>query len=301
MEIDRQYYCDVSPWTMDGQQVSVVEDNDHLGLVISGNKQIQKNIDLRIEKGRKSLFSLLGPAYSYKCLLSPSVKLFLYRTYTSPILRSWLPSLAFSKNQLEPLAIFQRKVIKSCLHLSLTAPTPSIHFITGELPVEGLIHQDTFSLFYNVWTNPNTKIYSVIKYLLESSNDNSRTWAIHVRYLSKLYNIEDPLICRNKSPPKKETYKEYIKTKISAFQESELRTLASTNSKMKYFNVSLLGLRGRLHPAICNVVTARQVKQMWPLGGGKIHWHKIFIWHPIFSHSPGIYGSNETFPMNLKL
>ena len=63
-EIDRQYYSDVSPWTMDGQQVSVVEDNDHLGLVISGNQQTQKNIDPKIEKGHKSLFSLVGPAFS---------------------------------------------------------------------------------------------------------------------------------------------------------------------------------------------------------------------------------------------
>ena len=33
---------------------------------------------------------------------------------------------------------------------------------------------------------------------------------------------------------------------------------------MKYFNISLLGLRGKPHPAICDVTTSREVKMMRP-------------------------------------
>ena len=80
-EVDRNYYHDISLWTMDGEKVNVVEDNEHLGQIISGERQIIKNIDLRITKSRNSLFSLLGPAYQYKCLMSPAVKIHLFRTY----------------------------------------------------------------------------------------------------------------------------------------------------------------------------------------------------------------------------
>ena len=58
--------------------------------------------------------------------------------------------------------------------------------------------------------------------------------------------------------------KELILTKITSFHERDLRKDASQNDMMPYFNVSLLGLRGRLHPAITNVTTSHAVKKMRP-------------------------------------
>ena len=53
---DMQYYGDVSPWQMDWQTVTVAVDNDHLGQVVSGRAQEQKNLDLKKEKSRNNLF-----------------------------------------------------------------------------------------------------------------------------------------------------------------------------------------------------------------------------------------------------
>ena len=145
--IDMQYYMDTAPWTMDNGRVKVVEDNEHLGQIVSGYQQELKNIEERISKGRKNLFDLLGPAYSYKCLLSPVLKMHLFRTYTCPIIRSGLSSFSLIKNQLKTKAIFHRKILKAFFNLSKTAATPAIHFVLGELPMEGKIHRDIFSLF----------------------------------------------------------------------------------------------------------------------------------------------------------
>ena len=263
-DIDRQFYRDTQPWTMDNQTIEVVDNNDHLGLIISGKNQEQKNVDLKISKARKSLFSLLGAGFAYKCNLSPAVKLHLFRTYTCPILRSGLCSLALGDKYMKSLSLFQRKILKSFLYLSKTASTPAIHFLTGELPVEGQIHRDIFSLFYNVWTNPTTKIYKIVHYLLQNSEENSRTWAVHLRYLSKMYNLEDPLSCLERDPPSKSSYSELVKTKITQFHEKELRAKAETNTYMKYFNVNLLGLSGKLHPAITGIYTENHVRVMKP-------------------------------------
>ena len=149
---------------MDEHTVQVVDDNEHLGQVVSGKNQEEKNVDLKIGKGRQSLYSLLGAAFSFKCLLSPVLKLHIYRTFTCPRTRSGLSSFALRSTQLEPLSIFQRKTMKSILKLSITAPTPAIHFLTGELPIEGKIHRDVFSLFYSIWSNPDTKINQIVKY-----------------------------------------------------------------------------------------------------------------------------------------
>ena len=152
-----------------------------------------KNVDLRITKSRKALFSLLGPAFAYKCSISPVVKLHLLRTFINPVLKSGLNTFSLRDNSVEPLMIFHRKTLKSILKLSLKAPTPSIHFLTGELPINGQLHRDIFMLFYNIWSNSSTKMFQIVKHLLENCSENSRTWTAHLRYPSKLYSMEDPL------------------------------------------------------------------------------------------------------------
>ena len=255
------YFEDIKPWRMNDEIISVTENNEHLGQIVSGRRQEEKNIDLRLQKGRKSLFSLLGAGFAFKCNLSPTVKLHMFRTYTCPILRSGLSSLSLRTAQLEPLALFQRKALKSILKLSKTASTPAIHFLTGELPIEGKIHKDIFSLFYSIWCNPDIKIHDIVKYLTQHSTENSRTWSAQLRHLCDRYGLENPFILLCKDPPTKTEYKELVTTKITVYFENELRQLASTNSCMEYLNVSTFGLRGRYHPALSGMINTREVQQ----------------------------------------
>ena len=204
---------------------------------------------------------MLGAAFSFKCLLSPVVKIHLYRTYTCPILRSGLSSFSLRTTMLEPLSIFHRKTLRGILNLSKSSNIPALHFLLGELPIEAKIHKGIFSLFLSVWKNPDSKIYQIVKYLLENSLDNSRTWAVHVRYLSQKYGLDDPLECLKFDPPSKSVYKEHVQTKICAYYENYLRELAANNSQMTYLNVSLSGLRGQRHPALSNIITTTEVQK----------------------------------------
>ena len=158
-------------------------------------------------------------------MLSPAIKFHILRTFINPVLRSRLSTFVPRTHKLEPFSVFHRKTLKSIFKLSISAPTPAIHFLASELPIEGQINRDVFSLFYSVWSNPNSTIHKVVKYLLEMSCNNSRTWSIHLKHISKMYNIKDPFSCLQRKPPSKLEYKEYIPTKISAFYESELRSL----------------------------------------------------------------------------
>ena len=260
-DIDRQYYCDTTPWKMEGTYIDVVEDNDHLGQIVSGSNRVIKNVDNRIRKGRGSLFKLLGPAFAYKCLLSPVVKLQLYRTYVCPILRSGLATFTIRETCLQPLIVFQRKTLRSILKLSKTSCIPALHFLTGELPIQAKIHRDIFSIFFSIWKNPQTKIHEIVSYLLKMSTNNSRTWSIFVRQLSNKYNLTDPSDCLKRDAPNKSEFKETILTKITAFYEKELRQNALSNSSMKYLNVSVIGLRGRHHPSLSNLLTTHDVQK----------------------------------------
>ena len=71
---DMQYYKDTQIWSLYGQRLVVADDNEHLGLLVSGMDEEIKNIDKNIESARKTMFSLMGQTLSYGCKLSPSVQ-----------------------------------------------------------------------------------------------------------------------------------------------------------------------------------------------------------------------------------
>ena len=261
---DRQYYKEIQPWKMDNLQVSVKDDNDHLGLIVSGQDEETKNVDQKLKKARGALFKLLGPAYSSKCLLSPTVKIHLFRTYICPIARSGLAAMTLRPTHLKSLTDFHKKILRGFLHLSDRSPIPSLYFLTGELPIEARIHRDIFSVFHSICQNPQTKIHSIIKYLLENSAENSHTWARHLSNLASIYEIEDPLktiINPNKS---KKEYKNDVHTRITVFHEKKWRTQALNNSKMSFLNISIKGLNGRCHPALLGIKTTESVRKMRP-------------------------------------
>ena len=260
-DADIQFYADTQPWTMGGQKVEVVENNEHLGQIVSGTRQEGKNVDARIVKARNAIFSLLGPGFSYKCQLSPILKLHLYRTFVCPVLRSGLSSFVLTKTLMEPLNVFQRKVLKGILKFSSQASTSTLYFLTGELPIEAMIHKDVFSLFFSVWLNPNTKIYSIIKHISKNISDNSRTWSNYVKYLCTQYGLEDPTSLLQREPPKKSSFKTDIDIRIRAFHENEMRIKARDSEKLKYFNASLYGLSGHPHPALSNLMNTVEVKK----------------------------------------
>ena len=44
------YFKAIAPWTLNGEKLSVVDDNEHLGLIVSGENEEQKNVDRNIMK-----------------------------------------------------------------------------------------------------------------------------------------------------------------------------------------------------------------------------------------------------------
>ena len=191
---DMQFFKDTEPWVIAGNSIPVAIDNDHLGLIVSGDEEDEKNVEEKFKKGRNSLFALLGPAFAYKCLLSPSLQCHLWRTFTSSVMRSGLCALPLRHNHTQPLMAFHRKLLRGFLKLSQSSPIPALYFLLGELPLQGRLHLDVLSLFWSVWSNPESTTYNIVKYLLTMSSDNSRTWSIHLRHICRMYSMKDPLV-----------------------------------------------------------------------------------------------------------
>ena len=67
--------------------------------------------------------------------------------------------------------------------------------IIGELPIEAILHLDLLSLFFNILSNPQTKVFDIVKYILMMSDSKSTTWSVH------LYNLPDPLMLMQNPAP----------------------------------------------------------------------------------------------------
>ena len=133
-KLDMTFYKETAPWTLNGERVKVVEENEHFGLVVAGSGEEEENVDHNIAKCQASLFALLGPAFAFKCLLSPLVQLHLWRICCLPVLMSGLPALPIQPAQIKSFQLFHNKIIRGVLKLCKSSPTPALHFLLRELP-----------------------------------------------------------------------------------------------------------------------------------------------------------------------
>ena len=193
--------------------------------------------------------------------ISPNVQIHLWRTYNLPVLRSGLSAFPIRPAILGPIKVFHNKIMRSFLKLSNSSPIPALYFLLGELPIEGRLHLDFLSLFYNIWNNPDTTIYKVVKYLLQMADEKSTTWSAHLRTLCLKYKLPDPLLQNGKIWDKTK-WTTLTTTLVTVHFERSLREGAKRNSKMQYLNVQVQGLSGAPHPALLNVKSMQDVQKL---------------------------------------
>ena len=261
---DMQYYQDVSFWSLYGEKLVVSEDNDHLGLVVSGLDEEIKNVDKNVSSARDSIFGFLGNIFSYKCKISPQVQFQTWSVFIKPVLRSGLSALPIRPPVLKTLTTFHNKVLRAILKLSQYSPIAPLHFLLGELPMEATLHLDILSLFWNIWSNPHTTVFRAVKYLFSMCEESSLTWTAHVRIILQLYNLPDPLLLLDTLPWSKERWQQHTKAVVTSHHESILREKAGSNLKLSYLNVQATGLSGRTHPVLSWLLTSRDVALIRP-------------------------------------
>ena len=128
--------------------------------------------------------------------------------------------------------------------------------------MEARLTIDLLTLFHNIWSNRETKVFNLVHYIMKMSKDNSTTWSNHVRIICKLYGLPDPLALLQQQPMTKQSWKTLVQTKISAFHELQLKREAVKNPNMEYFNVQLSSLSGLPHPALRQIMDSREAYKL---------------------------------------
>ena len=127
-KIDMDFYKFTCPWSLNGDQISVVTNNDHIGLAVSGLGKEQKNVERNISKCRISIFGLLEPTFAYSVKVSPAVQLHLWRVYCLPVMQSGLAAILVRPTVMKSVNIFHNMILRGFLKLSPTSPSPSLYF-----------------------------------------------------------------------------------------------------------------------------------------------------------------------------
>ena len=60
-KVDMAFYKDTKPWLLNGERIKVVNENEHLGLIVSGWSEEQKNVDQKINNCRNSCLPCQAP------------------------------------------------------------------------------------------------------------------------------------------------------------------------------------------------------------------------------------------------
>ena len=256
---DMSYYKDINLWSLGGATIPVTEDNEHLGLVVSGFNEELKNVDKNVDSARKIIFNLLGNIFSYKCKVSQQVLHHVWSLYVSPVLRSGLAALPIRPPIMKTLSSFHNKILRGILKFSISSPIAPLYFLLGELPIEAVQHIDILTLFWCIWANPQTKVHEILKYLLMIADSKSLTWSVHLRLLFLQYKLPDPLRLLNSPIWPKNLWKSTVKTKITSHFETLWRIKAASNSKLSFLNVQISGLSGKPHPVLSNILTTQDV------------------------------------------
>ena len=224
---------------------------------MSGIDEEIKNVDKNINSARDTLFGFLGNLFAYKCKLSPAVQCHVWQTFVKPVLRSGLAALPIRPPVIKTLTTFHHKVIRAILKLSSHSPVAPLYFLLGEIPLDASVHLDVLALFWNIWSNPQTKIFGVLKYLLSMCEETSLTWSGHVRILFHLYNLPDPMNLLDTHPWPKERWKQHCKAHEAIFGHR-------VTHKTKYLNMQATGLSGRIYPILAWVMTTQDVEKVRP-------------------------------------
>ena len=91
------------------------------------------------------------------------------------------------------------------------------------------------------------------------TDNSSLTWSAHLRIICQLYKLPDPLVLLSSPAWPSERWKSLVKISVTAHYESAWRSRAANNSRLGLLNVQTIGLSGRPHPVLSNILTTQEV------------------------------------------
>ena len=268
--------------SIEGEQVEVVEEADHVGIVRSIHGNLV-HIQSRFSAHRKQMGALLATGLARGHRANPAATLRAHQTYCLPVLLSGTPALVLKISEIH--LIEQHVKVTLCNLQKLLPKTPScvIYFLGGQLPGTAHLHLRQLTLFGMVCLLQESVLHQIAKYQLSTSRFTNGSWIMRVRDLCILYGLPSPLAMLQDPIPKPK-FKALVKSRVVDYWEVKLRSDALSLSSLKFFHPHYMSLL-KPHPlwTTCGanpfevnkaIVQARMLSGRYPTDKLVRHWSR---------------------------
>ena len=223
-------------WALGNQQIAEVSSTKHIGLVRSVD--CKNDIQERIEKGRRTLYALLGAGLHGKNGINPIVSHKVYITFCRPRIIYGLEAVKLSSKEKDELSRFERRILKQLQGLPERCSNTITYALIAATPIITQIEKNTLTSFYNIIRNKDTSEYQIAKRQLILKDINSNSWFTQIRILLQKYNLPDAFELMERTPSKgkwKTMLNEAVQKHLKAEWSEDLQEKSTTS----YFNMPL--------------------------------------------------------------
>ena len=238
---DRVYIDKIfHPVTICDTNIEFSDSGEHVGIVrsVTGN---MPNILSRITAHCKALYSVLHTGVARGHWGNPAAYVHVERLYASPVLLSGLAAMYLKKGEISLLEMHYKKTIQSLLRLPDRTPATVVHFLSGTLPFEGLLHLRQLTLLGMISRQPGSVLYKHGLSVYVTSAPSRKSWFLQIAEICCQYKLSHP-ISLLENPLSKGKFKSLVKSKVYDYWEKKLRCDASTLSSLEYFKCHFYSL-----------------------------------------------------------
>ena len=253
----RDHLTDTKPWTINGDPLPVNHDLVHVGIQ-RNLKGINPTIEHRSSLGRKTLYALMGSGMVGRNGLPVMTSLHIYNVYVAPRITYGLESLSIGKEHIKPLEIFQRSTLRSLLYLPDRTAIASLYILTGQMPMEAIIHKKALSFLHALIKSEGpTKRIIERQYALKKKP--SKSWIIYIKDVLQKYSL--PSVCDLlQNLPSKLVWKKQCKKAIFEKVVEDTADEALSKSTLRYLNPVMTPNQGHL-AVYANIDSQRQISR----------------------------------------
>lgn len=245
-------------WHIGKTEIEETSSTTHIGLKRASN--LDSDICSRVEKGRRTMYALLGAGLHGRNGLNPLVSARLWTVFGLPRVIYGLEVVSLKASELKTMATYERKLLRQIQYLPDRCATIPIYILSGVMPIEASIDRRLLSMFVGLLKQPESLEYQLIRRQLAVKEGDSYSWVVRVRRLLQKYSLPSAFELWE-NPPSKENWKRALMDAFNAFFHEKWTAEAKQKSSLRYLHISERPFDGK-HPVWASACTdAREIKK----------------------------------------
>ncbi|MES9879590.1 MAG: reverse transcriptase family protein [Sedimenticola sp.] len=222
-------------WNLGTTTIDETTSTTHIGLHRAST--LDADINTRVEKGRKTMYALLGAGLHGRTGLNPLVSTKLWAVFGLTRMIYGLEVVKLKRKEIDSMEIYQRKLLRQIQFLPDRCPNTAIYALTNSIPIESQIDKRLLSMYVGTIKQTNTLEYQVIRRQLAVKGEGSHSWTIEVRRLLSKYGLPSAYDLWE-DPPSKEKWKKMLGDAFNSHFYKLWTMDVAQKSSLRYLHIS---------------------------------------------------------------